>query len=113
MPACAARSASWRHLTWRSVESSREPWRKWYSTARWKQLRERLLADQPLCERCLLAGIVEPATVVHHKKPHRGDPEKFWGGPFERLCKPHHDGHGQLEDHGKKVILFDESGWPI
>ena len=60
-----------------------------------------------------LQDIVEPATVVHHATPHRGDPEKFWAGPFERLCKPHHDSHGQLEDHGKHVILFGPDGWPI
>lgn len=61
----------------------------------------------------MVSGIVTIATVVHHKTPHRGDPILFWGGPFESLCKPHHDSHGQLEDHGKKTILFDEKGWPI
>lgn len=56
---------------------------------------------------------MEPATVVHHKVPHKGDEELFWFGPFENLCKPHHDSHGQLEDHGKKVIRFDANGWPV
>lgn len=88
-------------------------WRKWYSLAKWKRLREAVLTAQPLCERCLVSEIVTEATVVHHAVPHRGDWEKFWAGPFEALCKPHHDSHGQLEDHGKKTIQFDASGWPI
>jgi 5-methylcytosine-specific restriction protein A len=88
-------------------------WRKWYSTARWKRLRDDRLTEQPLCERCLLQEVIEVATVVHHKVPHRGDPERFWAGPFENLCKPHHDSQGQLEDHGKRTIQFDASGWPI
>lgn len=88
-------------------------WRKWYATARWKRLRLDRLSSQPLCERCLISEIVTPATVVHHAEPHRGDWDKFWSGPFENLCKPHHDSQGQLEDHGKTVIQFDAKGWPI
>lgn len=90
------------------------PWRGLYATARWKRLRLRRLSEQPLCERCLSQEIVTPATVVHHSGGgHKGDIEKFWSGPFENLCKSHHDSHGQLEDHGKKAILFDAAGWPL
>jgi 5-methylcytosine-specific restriction protein A len=89
------------------------PWRHLYDTARWRALRSAVLSERPLCVRCLSQGIVEPATVVHHETPHRGDLDLFWGGPFSPLCKPHHDSQGQLEDHGKVVIQFDENGWPI
>lgn len=34
---------------------------------RWKALSVRVRAEQPLCEVCLAAGIVTPATEVHHK----------------------------------------------
>jgi 5-methylcytosine-specific restriction enzyme A len=89
-------------------------YRKLYATKRWKQTRQAQLAIQPLCERCLAMEIVEPATVAHHAAGgHKGNLEKFWFGPFESLCKPHHDSHGQLEDHGKKVIRFGADGWPI
>lgn len=94
-------------------EPDERDWRRLYHTKRWKALREDRLNAQPLCERCLASGIVEPATVVHHPTPHRGNVDLFWAGPFENLCKPHHDSHGQLEDHGKKTIQFDERGWPI
>lgn len=88
-------------------------WRGWYGLARWDRIRVAQLTAQPLCERCLTQEIVELATVVHHKEPHRGDPVKFWGGPFESMCKSHHDSHGQLEDNGKVTIQFDAAGWPI
>lgn len=89
------------------------PWRHLYSTARWERLRIYQLTNQPLCERCLAAGIVTEATVVHHVVAHKGDLVVFWSGPFECLCAPCHNSQGQLEDHGKKVILFDPEGWPI
>ena len=96
-----------------AVPDDEREWRKWYSTARWKALRHDRLTEQPLCERCLLQEIVTPATVVHHLVPHRGDLVKFWSGPFENLCAPHHNSQGQMEDHGKVVMQFDAAGWPI
>jgi 5-methylcytosine-specific restriction protein A len=84
-----------------------------YDTARWKALRHARLTEQPLCERCLLQEIIEPATVVHHKTPHRGNLDLFWSGPFENLCAPHHNGQGQREDHGLRTIQFGPDGWPI
>lgn len=32
----------------------------------WQRTRARKLADSPLCEDCLAAGTVTPATQVHH-----------------------------------------------
>lgn len=36
---------------------------------RWKELRKRKLTDNPLCEDCMAAGLIEPATEVHHVQP--------------------------------------------
>ena len=89
-------------------------YRRLYGTARWKRTREAQLASQPLCERCLRQDVVTPATVVHHGDGgHKGDIEKFWDGPFESLCAPHHDRDGKIEDHGKTVIAFGPDGWPL
>lgn len=41
-------------------------WQKFYSNKLWKQLREQKLNDQPICEICLMSGIITPATEVHH-----------------------------------------------
>ena len=89
-------------------------YRKLYSTVRWKRIRDAQLAEQPLCQRCLVMGVVEEATVVHHADGgHKGDEAKFWSGPFESLCKPHHDSEGQREDLGQTVVTFGADGWPI
>ncbi|RWO13125.1 MAG: HNH endonuclease [Mesorhizobium sp.] len=89
-------------------------YRKMYNTARWRRIREYQLSNFPLCQRCLVSEVVEPATVVHHADGgHKGDVVKFYDGPFESLCKPHHDRDGQLEDHGRTVIRFGVDGWPL
>ncbi|TIV38951.1 MAG: HNH endonuclease [Mesorhizobium sp.] len=96
----------------RSAEAAE--YRKLYSTARWKRLREVKLAQQPLCEWCLEQEIVEPATEVHHADGgHKGDVVKFWTGPFVSTCKPCHSSRGQMEDHGKTVVTHGVDGYPI
>ncbi|RVN04036.1 HNH endonuclease [Sinorhizobium meliloti] len=87
-------------------------YRKLYRTARWRRLRERQLSDAPLCQWCLEREIVEPATEVHHRIPHRGDLELFWSGPFLSTCAPCHASRGQREDIGSIVPGLDDDGWP-
>lgn len=89
-------------------------YRKLYSTARWRRIRQLVLSEQPLCVRCLALEIVEPATVVHHAGGgHKGDLDAFLNGPFEPLCKPHHDIQGPLEDQGYIIQIFGPDGWPV
>jgi hypothetical protein len=96
----------------RSAEAA--DYRRLYNTARWRRTREAQLSQQPLCERCLAMGVVEVATVVHHAGGgHKGDVVKFWSGPFESLCKPHHDSEGQREDLGQTIVSFGADGWPV
>lgn len=90
------------------------PWRRLYGTARWARLRATKLAHAPLCERCLASEIITEATVVHHRKAHKGDLDLFWSSDnLESLCKAHHDRDGQLEDKGKSVVRYDANGWPL
>jgi len=44
----------------------------------WQQARARHLSANPLCVYCLRDNRVEPANVVDHKVPHRGDKVLFW-----------------------------------
>lgn len=89
-------------------------WRGWYSLTRWHHLRKHQLAQHPLCSFCLASEVVEPATVVDHVEPHRGDPDLFWDpGNLQSLCKAHHDRDKQLIEHGKSVIHFGPDGWPL
>lgn len=96
---------------YRSPEAA--TYRKFYKTARWRQIRAAQLAAQPLCVMCQAAGQITPATVCDHIEPHKGDPDKFWGGPFQSLCKPHHDGPKQSEERTGRVKGCDNEGWPL
>jgi 5-methylcytosine-specific restriction protein A len=75
-----------------------QPWRNLYKTARWAAIRESVLLDEPLCRRCIAEGVYEAATVVNHVERHGGDALAFYAGPFEPLCKPHHDREVQREE---------------
>lgn len=68
---------------------------------RWQKARAGFLAAHPLCARCEAKGRVEPATVVDHVTPHRGDRELFWSSAnWQALCKPCHDSKTAAEDGG-------------
>ena len=67
-----------------------------YNTKRWYRLRHAQLSKHPLCSLCAKLGKVTPATVVDHRKPHRGDEELFFDeNNLDSMCKPCHDGAKQ------------------
>jgi len=65
-------------------------------TYRWQQFSAAYLMEHPLCS---APGCLNPATVVDHVIPHRGDDRLFWDyGNLASLCKLCHDrktGRGQ------------------
>lgn len=77
-------------------------YRKLYKKPAWRMARLHQLTAHPLCERHLQRGMVVPANVVHHRKPHRGDWNLFVDpSNLESLCQPCHDVIGGAEDrHG-------------
>lgn len=72
-----------------------DPWRKWYHTKRWYQLRWSILVrdlftcQEPGC------GRMEHKTsllVAHHREPHKGNPDRFWAeSNLVCICKQCHD----------------------
>lgn len=92
-------------------DQKREPWRKWYSLALWKNLRLGQLRREPLCATCLLEyEEIRGAEVVHHIDPHRGDWAKFTDPEnLESVCKSCHDGEIQ---RGERAGWSDR-GWYI
>lgn len=89
-------------------------YRKWYKTARWRKIRQHQLAVEPLCRMCSQQGYVTVATVCDHITPHKGDEVLFFNGPFQSLCKLHHDGAKQSEERtGKAKPLISVDGWPV
>ena len=50
---------------------------------------------------CEQMNRIEPATVVDHITPHKGDMVKFWDeSNHQGLCKRHHDTKTATEDGG-------------
>lgn len=59
---------------------------------KWQQARAGYLQKHPLCVHCQAEGLFEPATVVDHIVPHKGDQKLFWDREnWQPLCKAHHD----------------------
>jgi len=95
----------------RSPEAAR--YRKLYTTAAWTHARRAQLVRQPLCERCLVAGKVAAATVVHHRIPHKGDWVLFIDlANHESVCADCHDGPIQSEERRGFSTSVDQAGWP-
>lgn len=60
-----------------------KPWRKWYSTKRWRALREAVMQrDRMQCQQTgvmLIGEANQPdSPVVDHIRPHRGDAALFF-----------------------------------
>ena len=69
-----------------------KPWRAFYKTAAWQRIRERRLAEDPLCRLCLARGEVTPADTVNHILRHGGDGDLFFDYEnTEAVCKRCHD----------------------
>ena len=62
---------------------------------------------------CQEQGLITPATVCDHIEPHRGDVAAFWRGPFQSLCKTHHDGAKQQYEVTGKMRGCDTDGYPL
>lgn len=85
-----------------------KPWRKWYSTARWRALRLAVLArDGWKCRQTgvLLSGVpyAPDSAVADHIVPHRGDPALFWDiDNLQAVAKEWHDGRKQRQDRASR-----------
>jgi 5-methylcytosine-specific restriction enzyme A len=90
-----------------------EGYRKLYKLSAWKRAREAQLSKQPLCELCLERGRVVPASIVNHRKPHKGDWQRFIDpANHQSACKPCHDGAIQSYERTGRMAGSDSSGLP-
>ncbi len=83
-------------------KSIRDPALKKHYGRHWEKIRALFLSKHPLCEACKKAGLLTPATEVHHIKPVAG------GGTDEdenlmALCKPCHSRFTMEEVRGRGV----------
>lgn len=76
---------------------------RWTRTAAWKALELDVLEDQPFCVYCDAAGTVQPATLIDHIQPHRGDEILFWSRHnLQPLCDSCHGRKSQHERFSDK-----------
>jgi HNH endonuclease len=98
------------------ASSMPKPWARLYHTRRWERRSKlNLKMFKYLCQECLKAGKVEPATLSHHV--HEWTPSSseldFWFGELTALCANCHAAH-----HGFNISKetfdrdIDGSGWP-
>lgn len=81
---------------------------------RWQQARKGWLRKYPLCVRCEKTGHVEPATVVDHIVPHRGDMTLFWDRTnLQSLCTNCHSSYKQRLEKSGREVGCDVSGRPL
>jgi 5-methylcytosine-specific restriction protein A len=90
-------------------------WRKLYGTALWIKGRAWFLRQHPLCVFCEEEGIAEPATILDHKIPHKGDKALFYDqANWQGLCKIHHDSMKQIMEKNAHLPQVDPlTGWPV
>lgn len=95
----------------RSAEAA--AYRHLYNNKRWRRLREQQLRREPCCRMCAQMGKDEPATVCDHVEPHKGDPVKFWQGPFQSLCARCDARFKQRLERGRETKAIGDDGWPV
>ncbi|GGW24044.1 hypothetical protein GCM10011452_09310 [Gemmobacter lanyuensis] len=106
------------------ARDARVEWRKWYKTARWQELRWRVLERDgfvcrfcgaahpvlaPMCHALASAGCPSGVPrqsasgfVADHVTPHRGDASLFWDERnLQCLCAKCHNSTKQAEEKGR------------
>lgn len=86
-------------MSWRASKKSSAA--RGYGS-RWQKARLTYLREHPFCLICKEQGRSEPAVIVDHIVPHKGDSSLFWDSSnWQPLCKYHHDSDKQrLEKSG-------------
>jgi 5-methylcytosine-specific restriction endonuclease McrA len=72
-----------------------------YDKSSWKKLRQAKLSMQPMCQACLIRGVVSPASQVDHLFAWSAIGElAFYRNIFQCLCHGCHSDKTQLERDG-------------
>jgi len=82
--------------------------------SKWQKARAGYLAKHPLCAMCQQRGVIEPATVVDHIKPHRNDMKLFWDSTnWQALCSNCHSSHKQRLEKSGNIVGCTATGQPL
>ena len=97
-----------------NIEVKPEKAKRWYDSVRWRKARAAFLCTHPLCVLCALVNRDTAATIVDHKKAHKGDYELFWNQDnWQGLCAPCHSRHKQIQEKSGLLPGCDVNGMPI
>jgi 5-methylcytosine-specific restriction protein A len=81
-----------------------------YQTAAWRTVRTVQLSRQPLCQACLIDGMVEMAQHVDHVFPWRAiGKQAFAHNLFQSLCAAHHSYKTGQEKQGN-IVHYSSTG---
>lgn len=84
-----------------------------YQTKAWKAVRAAQLSRQPLCQGCLLRGVVSPAHHVDHLFPWRTiGAAAFTQNIMQSLCKECHSYKTGQEKHGR-ILQYTPDGMVV
>ena len=90
--------------------------RKIYDDRRWKALRRRILAEEPLCRECNRRGTVEAAVELDHIRAIRAGGPAFDESNLQPLCRVCHNLKTAMEKYRfrgqSKAPLVDIKGVP-
>lgn len=73
-----------------------------YSTARWKRLRNRFRKANPLCEACKAKGITQAMDIVDHITPILDGGAPYDWSNLQSLCTPCHNSKSNKERAARK-----------
>lgn len=81
---------------------------------RWRRLRLRKLAMDPLCRMCAEMGRTTVANVVDHIVAHKGDHTRLYDlDNLQSLCETCHNAVKQAEERGGVIRGAGTDGVPI
>jgi 5-methylcytosine-specific restriction protein A len=89
--------------------SARERGYSW----RWEKVRAIWLKRNPICVMCYRDGRIEPATVVDHIVPHKGNQLLMWNEKnLQSLCAHHHNSEKKRQEMNTRPMIGAD-GWPM
>ena len=96
------------------MQPDARPWRAWYQTAAWRDLRRARLKAEPVCRSCEALGRSTLARVVDHVRPHKGDRALFFAlDNTQSLCAACHDAGKQRAERAGYSAAAGADGWPV
>ena len=106
----------WNSRRKRISKERNDKWNKYYSNAKWHNLRNSYYATKPCCEICAAEGIVKSADEIHHRKKFSAgntEQEKFelllsWDNLISVCHYHHHLIHKMMREQDRDEINIEE-----